>query len=287
MTEPESQDDQNKTGQKSAESALVQDVGTHTADHAAHITNEPNAEQQPANKLGKFRVKIWESVAWYWESLKGKGKSNRMIAVATFVIAIAGGATWWEAYNAGEQTDRIIAADERSASAIESAVGQANVAFSGTVEESRLDQRAWLGVEDIPVGAPVGGVFWAMIHVKNSGKTPAVQFRHVGEVKPLDHIPDVSLDCKKAMGIEMKEIITPQGIKSIPIDGTAFGVVHDKWDEQWPGMHIYVHECSLYTDIFKQHHWLTYCGRYNGKLKAFDDCETGNDTGDGDGPDKK
>jgi hypothetical protein len=153
-----------------------------------------------------------------------------------------------------------------------------------TDKAMQLDQRAWLGIEGIPVSAPVGGNFSAVIAVKNSGKTPAVEFRKSGEVKPLDNMPDVSLDCKNALGTAAKEIIMPQGIESIPMDGSAFGVIRDKWDEQWPGKRIYAHECYLYTDIFRQHRWLTYCGRYNDKLKAFENCETGNDTGDGDGP---
>jgi hypothetical protein len=176
MTEPESQDDQNKTGQKSAESPLVQDVGEVATNKSTDATGGSREDQQSANKPIKFPVKIWGNVAWYWESLKGKGKSNRMIAVATFVIAIAAFATWREAYNAGAQTDRIIAADERIASGIENTVDQANKSLNASIDATRTDQRAWVGVENFEIVGTVSTNKPMLISINyiNTGKTPGL-----------------------------------------------------------------------------------------------------------------
>jgi len=114
-----------------------------------------------------------------WGSLKSPEVSNRLIAIATVVIALASGFSWWEAHGAGVQTNRIIAADERLAAAMESAVGQANVSLSATQNSFRDDQRAWL--------APVSGTITLDkkhpmridVIVQNIGKTPALDVNSI------------------------------------------------------------------------------------------------------------
>src|ERR1017187_3195084 len=66
-----------------------------------------------------------------WASLKRAEVSNGLIAVATVVIAIAGGFTWWEAHGAGEQTEKLISAANINAGAAKQSA-QASRDFADT-----------------------------------------------------------------------------------------------------------------------------------------------------------
>jgi hypothetical protein len=60
--------------------------------------------------------------------------------------------------------------------------------------------------------------------------------------------------------------------------------LHENWVQEMGDKMVYVHGCVLYDDIFKQRHWLTFCHRWRNEIPAFENCEAGNDTGDGNGP---
>lgn len=122
-----------------------------------------------------------------WASLRDAANSNRVIAVATIVIAIAALFTLVETINSGRQTDRIIAADKRLASATESSANamqrSAGEAIKNTQLQIELAQIAhsiakveltpWLGVyhEKDEAG---NDKYFAFILVHNaSGNSPA------------------------------------------------------------------------------------------------------------------
>ena len=148
-----------------------------------------------------------------WASLKRAEVSNGLIALATVVIAIAGGWTWWEAHGAGEQTDKLISAANINAGAAKKSA-QASRDFADTagkinagivdavgkldaqaqaMEESRIssesastrsltaiidnfhqEQRAWVGVQEAIPKPPTETAAWNVrIIFFNSGKTPA------------------------------------------------------------------------------------------------------------------
>ena len=187
MTAPTSQTDGTETGQESAKSTLVQDIGKLATDKPDTIVAS-QAEHQPANKFIKLLVNIWTSITGYWESFKGKGKSNRLIAIATVVIAFASGLTWWEAHDAGEQTDRIIAADHRIAAAMERAVSQANTSFKSTVDQFNIDQRAWIAPQNATLLSDLipGEPFKLQIQYNNVGKEPALDVRPIYRITSIE-----------------------------------------------------------------------------------------------------
>jgi hypothetical protein len=128
-----------------------------------------------------------------WGFIKAPESTNVAIAAATIVIAFATCYTYLEVHSGGTQTDKIIAADERIAKAMESAVGQAGNALNASIEASRTDQRAWVGAVAI-TGIPVIGSSWIVtITSKNTGKTFAKAFRMkatVAKVSPPHTDPD-------------------------------------------------------------------------------------------------
>jgi hypothetical protein len=87
---------------------------------------------------------------------------------------------WLEMHEGGKQTDRIIAADERTANAMEDTVKQSQVALDKTVREMEkqlvLVQRPWLGGEGfVSYSSKVdSNVADFSVTVKNFGTAPAL-----------------------------------------------------------------------------------------------------------------
>jgi hypothetical protein len=284
MTEPEPNNDENKANQESAKSPLVQDVGAQATDEAT----DPDGTSDPKKEVCKQSLiaRIWTRTAEYWESFKEAGKSNRLIAVATVVIAVASFLTWREAHDAGDQTDRIIAADQRLASAMESSVGQATNSFNATVDQFRLEQRAWLGASNytytITESKPIHSVAMAL----NTGKTPAMEIlcRITGTTKPKSELLAASDIIYPANLPIMKQgAIFPNQFFPMTAGGP-------KWD---PGKQkIWFKNVSSgewiqcffgdirYTDVFGNGHWTHFCTQYVPETKSGTPCPIYNDAGD-------
>lgn len=172
MEGQKTQTDTAKTDNGVQKSPLPTDVGELTDNKSIDTQSKSEPAQQVLAK--SYIARFFRYPCYLWDSLRSPEVSNRVIAVATIVIAIAAGLTWWETHGAGEQTDKVIAADERVANAMERAVGQANDAFTGTVNQSRLDQRAWVGVSDsVTTAFSIGNPWTVSVIFFNSGRTPA------------------------------------------------------------------------------------------------------------------
>lgn len=125
MPGPTPEDNQRQFDQSIDERAIPTDIRELDIDdpvsddshrQSAHKNKEPLLDTL-ARKAGRTLLAKW------WESLKSPEVSNRLIAVATVVIAVAAGFTWREAHGAGTQTDKIIEADNRIAAGIEASLG--------------------------------------------------------------------------------------------------------------------------------------------------------------------
>jgi hypothetical protein len=103
-------------------------------------------------------------------------------AIAFFALCQFGVAVFQYVYG-GEQTDRIIAADERLATAMENSVKEAGKSLDATIDNFHLDQRAWLGPNEMLPPPFMDGnrrvymkggeqAQYAVI-ITNTGKTPA------------------------------------------------------------------------------------------------------------------
>jgi hypothetical protein len=150
---------------------------------------------------------------------------------------------------------------------------------------TKLDQRAWLGVEDIPGAARIGEFFAAVVHIKNTGKTPAINTRWGATLDPRNTEPDVAMDCISAMNKTHRGVVAPGGMLSIPAKAEPWGRLNKDSLQTLGNKLIYIHGCVLYDDIFAEHsHWLTFCAHWRNDITAFENCEKGNGTGDGSGP---
>jgi hypothetical protein len=220
-------------------------------------------EQQLVKRPREFLMRIPRGVASYWESLKGKGKSNRLIAVATVVIAFAGAATWWEAYSSGKQTEKIIAADERLAHGIENVFAQANNSLKASIEASRMDQRAWVGVVKLnSFNFRVGPNFSIPFDVVNSGKTPALNVRTKTALKSVENGNRFIPMYQEPTMVPSLGVIQPQvhsELTTLPVDISAsqFGDIKNGRGT------LYAYGRIDYDDIFGRPHETTFCVKYS------------------------
>jgi hypothetical protein len=243
-------------------------------------------EQQIANRDGdEAAVKgpnavylAWQQISKVannaWTFVKAPESTNVAIAVATIVIAVATVYTYLEIHGGSTQTDRIIAADERIAKAMEGTVGQAGKALDASINASRTDQRAWLGMEKIDVLFVVGQPLEFEASVRNSGKTPAVNVisTSVAEFIARNQEPHFSSppEIPVGHGIEMPghvfgvgfriftvnpglptildegrhAVVLTQPLRASIIDGTSRLSLHGRID---------------YRDIFGRPHWTRWC----------------------------
>jgi hypothetical protein len=215
---------------------------------------------------------------------------------------------WREMHGSGEQTDKIIAADERLAAAnerfataMENSVAQAQLAMQKSIQESdkalnqtiavsRLDQRAWVGMEEItgiPPTPEVDKVWDIAVSLKNSGKTPAKNILMWNTESVLKELPNVNSDCNEAIKQQAsKSILPPNGVyKAILHVGNGTKIPSD-WEKELSDTGaLYIDGCVLYDDVFGRAHWMTYCGAFDPSTKnSFQTCKKYNDTGDGKPP---
>lgn len=131
----------------------------------AQTHNNPSV---PPRKIRRF-------LAWIWGGIKSPDFTNPAIALATIIIAAATVLTYCEVHQGSAQTDKIIAADDRLAGAMEGVLGQSADSFNATVAQFRLEQRAWIGITDFHVVGNIeaGKPIKALAVLVNSGHTVA------------------------------------------------------------------------------------------------------------------
>jgi hypothetical protein len=140
--------------------------------HANEQKQKPKCKQ----KRARYKLNPFPHFRGWWRDTKWTDKT---IAIFTIVIAGAAVLQWREMSSTGLQTDRIIKADERIATAMENSVKEANDALTATQESMRLDQRAWVGPSDSPPPRDlrVGGKPTFSVIIFNTGKTPALHMK--------------------------------------------------------------------------------------------------------------
>jgi hypothetical protein len=200
------------------------------------------------------------------------------IAAATIVIAVATVYTYLEVHGGSVQTDKIIAANQRIATAMETAVGQAGTAIQASIDASRNDQRAWFGIKEITLANPLvlGKPVQISIMGLNTGKTPALDLSATEiRVGPSEternrdfviHTPD-------------REVVAPN---NTDVFYATVTYSDDSIRAIMAGtIHIYVRGELKYRDVFGLSHTTTFCAYYptNGPPSVsghFFNCKSGN-----------
>jgi hypothetical protein len=161
---------------------------------------------------------------------------------------------------------------------------QAEKSLNATIKQFHLDQRAWLGIEDLRGTPEPGKPYDIVIVLRNSGKTPAKNVFSYARYSPLEKLPQRSLikeDCDLAKPRGSRTLLSPNGIFLQTLKTTKGQPLDPKWKESIPNQTMYAHGCTLYEDIYGGQHWLNFCGYWSEEFKAYAFCTAFNDTGDG------
>jgi len=170
---------------------------------------------------------------------------------------------------------------------VEAGERESSRALQATITQLHLDQRAWLGVDNIEGIPTKGQLFTFKVAIKNTGKTPA---KNVGgwkhcEIHP--KIPNVQAACRKGLneGLSSNAILNPGGVLLAVFNPSKGQPLQQDFSEIVGSDRLfYVYGCVIYDDVFKNKHWLTYCSYWNEREQGYDPCEKYNDTGDGPPP---
>src|SRR5216683_2612083 len=121
-----------------------QNVGVSANPSPTPPTSQPSTNQDLAKTETDIETRMsgFERATLRW---------TRAMFFVTTATALFIAFQWKEMHDAGTQTDRIIAADERIATAMESSVRKSEEILTASIETSRNDQRAWVGINGIQV----------------------------------------------------------------------------------------------------------------------------------------
>lgn len=215
-----------------------------------------NNKTAPREKLYFSKIREW----WNDPFRERASWTDKAIVLLTGGIVLLAYMQWLEMHGGGKQTDRIIAADERLATAMENAVTQANNSFTGTVNQFRLEQRAWvgvLGVTNLKFSANEPASFSVM--ATNSGKTPALHVKQIITGKSRPSNERFIFQYGPPVGLESETVIQP-GMQvmfnTAPGDPLPQLAIDDiKSGKTVMRLHGRIH----YDDVFGQKHQTTFC----------------------------
>ena len=243
---------------------------------------KPSKHEQKTNQNGG-RASDESAVPPPMDKPREKAKwTDIAIVILTFGIVAWAGLQWWEMHDAGTQTNKIIAADERLATAMENSVTQAQGAFNAANKQAILSQRAWMQVK-VGIESPshvwtVGQPIDIRIKQKNTGRTPALNLKSVNIIAVQEA---ASGDVFKAPAFFYKP---DQYVRSgnLTPDGEVFSdfvkpfTAEDESRIVSLKVRVYVHGIVEYDDVFGIHHWVKFCN-YLFPGQAFAICEYHNE----------
>jgi hypothetical protein len=172
------------------------------------------------------------------------------------------------------QLDQMIvstkAADKSAAAAKDNAV-QAAKSFNATIDQFRLDQRAWVGI-DAWGGIPkIGEPFIISVQIKNSGKTPALNVQLFSQEEPIKRGEKPTFSYAERNS-KTKGILPPNATMTINLNTTK-GVSMNKETMEQLGKEdyvIYVYGKIIYDDVFGESHWIKFCSYLRADFKGYD-----------------
>jgi hypothetical protein len=222
------------------------------------IQNTQGSHPQNANRLLKvlrsLRKRRRDDPKW----------TDKAIVLLTAGIVLLAFMQWWEMHDSGTQTDKIIAADERIAKAMENSVTQAQSTFDAANKQAILSQRAWMqmkiGIESPSHMWTVGQPIDIRIKQNNTGRTPALNLKSViarTNVESKNGVFDPPPFSYKPEQYVSSGNLTPGG--EIFSDSVSGFTAEDEARVVSMKVRVYVHGRVEYDDVFGVHHWLTFC----------------------------
>lgn len=226
--------------------------------------------------IGPKPWKVREVLKVFWRFVKKPESTNVAVAIATIVIAIATWKTWREVQQGSAQTDKIIVADNRIATAMEGALSQSQQVLTNNIDSFHLDQRAWVGptvivLRDMKAPEPID----AIVTITNSGKTPAFKMR----TRYFLHASDTPINVQE-YGENPVEKLTGKGsintlfpnaqMQLVPTTGStdALGIQSVENGRKL----LYLFAWIWYDDAFKRPHETRFCAQWHANGKVFAPC---------------
>ncbi|HUE52115.1 MAG TPA: hypothetical protein VMO80_07245 [Terriglobales bacterium] len=247
-----------------------------TQAHEIH-DEDPTKDQHNASRktyLGAIRE-------WWNDPFRERASwTDKAVVFLTFGIVLLAYMQWREMHDSGAQTDRIIAADERIATAMEGVVGQGKKSLDATIEQNRLDQRAWVGPTTVSTfelkadqSIPVIGVTF-----RNNGKTPALKFgSHVAlnASKKGDPFHPIYHHAGSRPSID---VLQPNGELVLNTNPSSNKLTEQNIRDIRNGdLLLYLFGKGNYDDIFGVTHHVTFCMYVSPDLKHVQSCDTYNE----------
>jgi hypothetical protein len=174
--QPESQPDQN-VGQ----APVLADKGSLQVSQ----TQQPSAASAPIAQKTEPPKQSWIGKRW-WGAAKATENSNRIIALATLVVALATVVSTYEIVTGSNDTKKMVQAaqdinqaltaeNSQNQTGFEQTLRQSRASLDAAIEQYRSDQRAWIGISGLNLQQPttVGKPFVVEVWMTNNGKTPA------------------------------------------------------------------------------------------------------------------
>lgn len=220
--------------------------------------------------------------------------TTAIVAVGTIFYTIVAVFQWQLMKESGKQTsvqvDKLIDQSKRIADTSDETAHQAKVALDTTIENARLEQRAWIGItsmysNDYSQGNKIfieGKMSRIGVFVINSGKTPARNFRGFAYSQYLKAGEKPVLPKKESQRVLQGSSGVVQPNMSLAI-GTQTDITPNKAyiDNLTSGKSVFfVLGVVTYDDVFGRHHFTKFCNFLSPDLIAFSACPTGNETDD-------
>jgi len=176
---------------------------------------------------------------------------------------------------AGTQTDKIIAADQRMATAMEGVLTQAQNTLDATVKQGQQEQRPWINIAFTDFHWSENAPLNVRMHLINSGRTPAETLRGHAIVEKISrgNVPHFS---ERYPG---NDFGTGLLVPNLVIDQWAFQSLRAKgilWKASAPDVaeinrgyaYIAVHGIARYDDVYGRPHWIKFCSYSSGDMPA-------------------
>jgi hypothetical protein len=185
-----------------------------------------------------------------------------------------------EMKNAARQTDRLITAATNQAIASKESAGAAKQTIEVARDNTRLDQRAWLGatsarVIDLAVNKPLK----VEIQLKNTGKTVArnvdARITIRSESGPFN-LKNFRAERPPPKGNRSRFVILPDSELTLPAYGDRLLTQETLSLIKGSGVTIYLFGEIIYADIFGETHVTAFCNFYDPSTNDLVFCSEGN-----------
>jgi hypothetical protein len=162
------------------------------------------------------------------------------------------------------QTQLAVDKFNRMAKASEDSLAESKHSLDFTSEQSRLEQRAWVGIFDVQASDfEVTKPILIAVHVTNTGRTPAVKLQGLsvtGHAYPPDELNDQDFrNVDEKVNESTLGQLMPNAVVTLPT-ATELPMTQQRFDNIASGREvIYIWGKLQYEDVFKRPHYTTFC----------------------------